>query len=304
MKSRSLGLAGGAAVLVCWAFVSTAQPPPVTPAPTTPPPTNQPNAAATPAANPPATPVRRRRNDTYPDYDAVSVERGQKEFVSTCGFCHGSNAKGGETGPDLLRSVVVLDDVNGNKIGEVVHNGRPAKGMPKFALTDAQILDIANFLHNSIKMASERGSYQILNIVVGNAQAGQTYFEAKCASCHSVTGDLKGIGAKLDPVALQDRLLMPREGRSFGPSGPVSEKSAVTVTVTPPSGDKEEGVLTHIDDFLVALTTPKGEYRSFARDGDVPKVEVHDPLEPHLKMLTHYTDDEIHNLTAYLVTLK
>jgi mono/diheme cytochrome c family protein len=250
--------------------------------------------------------VRRRRgaNDPYPDYDPASVERGQKEFVATCGFCHGSSAKGGETGPNLLRSVVVLDDENGDKIGEVVRNGRPAKGMPKFALSQAQILDIANFLHNSVKAASLRGNYQILNIVVGNAQAGQAYFESKCASCHSVTGDLKGIGAKYDPVELQDKFLMPRENRRWGASGPVSKGSVVTVAVTLPSGEKVEGPLVHIDDFLVALTDANGEYRSFTRDGDVPKVEVHDPVRPHSDMLVHYTDTDIHNLTAYLVTLK
>lgn len=240
----------------------------------------------------------------FPDYDPASVARGQKEFVATCGFCHGSNAKGGETGPDLLRSVVVLDDENGDKIGEVVRNGRPAKGMPKFALTQAQITDIANFLHNSVKAASLRGTYQILNIVVGNPQAGHAYFEAKCASCHSVTGDLKGIASKYNAVELQDKFLMPREERRFGPVGPVAKGAVVTVTVTTPSGEKIEGELTHIDDFLVALTDANGEYRSFTRDGDVPKVEVHDPLRVHSEMLEQYTDTDIHNLTAYLVTLK
>jgi hypothetical protein len=204
----------------------------------------------------------------------------------------------------LLRSVVVLDDENGDKVGEVVRNGRPAKGMPKFALSQAQILDIANFLHNSVKAASLRGNYQILNIVVGNAQAGQAYFEAKCASCHSVAGDLKGIGAKYDPVALQDKFLMPREDRRWGPSGPASKGSVVTATVTLPSGEKVEGPLLHIDDFLVAVTDANGDYRSFTRNEDVPKVEVHDPLRAHQDMLVHYTDADIHNLTAYLVTLK
>ena len=258
------------------------------------------------ATSPPTAPPRRRRGgmSAYPDYDPASVERGHQEFVATCGFCHGSNAKGGETGPNLLRSVVVLDDNHGEKIGEVVRNGRPDKGMPKFALTQAQITDIANFLHNSIKEASERGSYQILNIVVGNPQVGQAYFDAKCASCHSVTGDLKGIGAKYDPAALQDKFLMPREERRFGPAAPVDKAAEVTVTVTLPSGQKVEGALVHIDDFLVALTDANGDYRSFTRNGDIPKVEIHDPLHTHEEMLRQYTDTDIHNLTAYLVTLK
>jgi mono/diheme cytochrome c family protein len=295
-------LAGGAAILVFGPFILSAQPPAAIPASSTNPVTQAaPNTATTPTS-PPAR--RRRGRSTYPDYDPASVERGQKQFVSTCGFCHGSNAKGGETGPDLLRSVVVLDDDHGEKIGEVVRNGRPDKGMPKFALTETQITDIANFLHNSIKAASQRGSYQILNIVVGNPQAGQAYFEANCASCHSVTGDLKGIGAKYDPATLQDKLLMPREERRFGSAGPIDKAAEITVTVTLPSGQKVEGALDHIDDFLVALTDANGDYRSFTRTGDIPKVEIHDPLRAHSEMLTHYTDANIHNLTAYLVTLK
>jgi mono/diheme cytochrome c family protein len=281
-------------MLYLLALVLSAQPPAATP-----PSQAAPSQAAT---VPPR--ARRTRSDAYPDYDPASVARGQKEFVATCGFCHGSNAKGGETGPDLLRSVTVLDDENGDKIGEVVRQGRPAKGMPKFALTPAQILDIATFLHNSVKAASLRGTYQILNIVVGNAQAGQAYFQEKCASCHSVTGDLKGIGAKYSPVDLQDKLLMPREERRWAPSGPVSKGSAVTVTVTLPSDQTVEGTLDHIDDFTVALTDANGDYHSFTRNDDVPKIEIHDPLKAHSQMLTQYTDADIHNLTAYLVTLK
>jgi mono/diheme cytochrome c family protein len=298
MTFRSLRLAGGAAILAFGPLILAAQPPAAAPA-------SPAEPAAQAAPNTEQRPVRRHRpGDPYPDYDAASVERGQSQFVSTCGFCHGSNAKGGETGPDLLRSVVVLDDNHGEKIGEVVRNGRPDKGMPKFALTEAQISDIANFLHNSIKAASQRGSYQILNIVVGNPQAGQAYFEAKCASCHSVNGDLKGIGAKYDPAALQDKFLMPREERRRGPAGPVAKAAEVTVTVTLPSGEKVEGDLAHIDDFMVALTDSNGDYRSFTRNGDIPKVEIHDPLQAHSQMLPHYTDTDIHNLTAYLVTLK
>lgn len=239
-------------------------------------------------------------------YNADSVERGQKEFVATCGFCHGARANGGESGPDLLRSVLVLDDENGNKIGPVILNGRPDKGMPKFALSHQQILDIANFLHESIKAAASRGTYQILNIVTGDPKAGEAYFNGagKCSTCHSVTGDLKGIGAKYDPVALQDKFLMPRERRRGGSAAPESAKTAITATVTLPSGKSVTGELDHIDDFTVALTTSDGEYQSFTRDGDSPKVELHDPLQAHLDMLTKYTDADIHNLTAYLVTLK
>ena len=239
-------------------------------------------------------------------YDPASVERGQKEFVSTCGFCHGARANGGESGPDLLRSVLVLDDDHGEKIGQVILNGRPDKGMPKFAMTQEQITDIANFLHESIKAAASRGTYRILNIVTGDPKAGEAYFNGagKCNTCHSVAGDLKGIGAKYDPVALQDKFLMPRQFRRRGPMQSVPSKASVTVTVTLSSGQSFTGRLDHIDDFNVALTDSNGEYHSFSRNNDIPRVEIHDPLKAHSDMLTKYTDVDIHNLTAYLVTLK
>ena len=241
-----------------------------------------------------------------PTEDPASVERGEKQFVAACSFCHGVHAKGGEGGPDLLRSVLVLDDTRGDKIGPVILNGRPGTAMPKFAMTPEQISDIANFLHHSINAAAERGGYQILDIVTGNAAAGKAYFNGagKCNTCHSVEGDLKGIGAKYDPSTLQGKFLMPR-GRSWRRRGkPTKPEAPVTATVTLPSGQTFSGTLDHIDDFNVALTDASGDYHSFVRKGDVPKVELHDPLQFHKDMLMKYTDTDIHNLTAYLVTLK
>ena len=235
--------------------------------------------------------------------NAESIERGQKTFVQNCGFCHGSRAKGGEKGPDLLRSVLVLDDEKGQSIGHVILAGRPDKGMPKFAMTPEQIADISNFLHDSIESAKNRDTYQILNIVTGDPKAGETYFNGvgKCTSCHSVTGDLKGIGGRYDPVTLQDKILMPRD-RWGGTPRP---KSAVTVTVTLPSGEAITGYLLGVNDFVVGLRDESGGFRSFTRkDENNPKVEIHDPLKVHTDMLKSYTDENIHNLTAYLVTLK
>ena len=242
----------------------------------------------------------------YPVYDPAVVDRGKNAFVSSCGFCHGANAKGGESGPDLLRSVLVLDDDNGERIGPVILNGRPDKGMPKFAFSQAQISDIATFLHNSIRAASLHGVYPIADIVTGDPKAGQAYFNGsgKCNTCHSVAGDLKGIGAKYDPVTLQGKFLMPR---TAGPGGvPTASRDAaqIMVKVSLPSGRSFEGKLQHIDDFNVALIDSSGEYHSFAREGDTPRVEAHDPLQAHLDMLRKYTDTDMHNITAYLVTLK
>lgn len=242
-----------------------------------------------------------------PKYDPASVERGQKTFVATCGFCHGSHATGGEKGPDLLRSVLVLDDENGKSIGHMILKGRPDKGMPKFVMSEQQISDIANFLHNSISAAAQRDTYKILDIVTGDPKAGEAYFNGagKCNSCHSVTGDLKGVGSKYEPVKLQDKLLMPRDRwNETGAGSSAQNKSAVTVTVIFPSGESCNGNLVSIDDFTVALRDANGEYHSFTRKGDTPRVEIHNPLKAHSDMLMQYTDRDIHNLTAYLVTLK
>ena len=238
-----------------------------------------------------------------PKYDPASVERGKATFVSACGFCHGSNATGGEKGPDLLRSVVVLDDENGKTIGPIILKGRPDKGMPRFPFTPQQIADIANFLHNSIKNAIDRDNYKILNIVTGDAKAGEAYFNGAghCTSCHSVTGDFKGIGAKYEPVTLQGKMLQPSYSWTEGmPPHPVI---AYSVTVTLPSGESFTGTPVSLDDFNVALREPSGAYHSFTRTKSM-RVEIHNRLQAHLDMLSRYTDADIHNLTAYLVTLK
>lgn len=237
-----------------------------------------------------------------PKHDSASAERGKANFVAACGFCHGSNAKGGEKGPDLLRSVLVLDDENGKAIGPVILRGRPDKGMPRFPFTPQQIADIANFLHDAIKNAIDRDNYKILNIVTGDPKAGEAYFNGHCASCHSVTGDLKGIGAKYEPVTLQGKMLQPNYTWTEGtPPHPVV---AYSVTVTLPSGESFTGTPTYYDDFNVALREPDGTYHSFKRTMNGPRVEIHNRLQAHVDMLRRYTDGDIHNLTAYLVTLK
>ena len=235
-----------------------------------------------------------------------AVERGQKLFVARCGFCHGSNAKGGESGPDLVRSVMALDDEGGDKIGPVIRNGRPDRGMPAFPLSDDQIKDVAAFLRSRQQAAIDRGSYAIQNIVTGDAKKGQAYFNGagKCNTCHSPTRDLAHVATKYDPVALQSRLVYP--GSSRRPrrgEDPVPIAIATPVTVTLASGQTVTGKLEYIDDFNVALRDTSGAYRSFERDNGV-KVEVRDPLAAHEELLKKYTDEEIHNLMAYLVTLK
>jgi cytochrome c oxidase cbb3-type subunit 3 len=236
--------------------------------------------------------------------DPAAVERGQKTFVARCGFCHGSNGNGGESGPDLVRSVLALDDEGGDKIGPVIRSGRPDKGMPAFPLTDDQVKDVAAFLRSRQQAAIDRSTYTIQNIVTGDAKKGQAYFNGagRCNTCHSPTGDLKGVATKYEPVALQSRLLYPRTQRRRE-EGPEPKSIPTRVTVTLASGQTVTGTLEFMDDFDVALRDASGDYRSFSRDPGV-KVDVRDPLAAHEELLKKYTDDEMHNLVAYLVTLK
>ncbi len=263
-----------------------------------------------------AAPQAPRNGDSYPQRepdDPAAVARGKTLYSVTCGFCHGSDARGGENnGPNLLRSEIVLKDQHGEEIAPVVQNGRLDRGMPKFDLTKAQIADIAAYIH-SFKVGGYDVSRMVPpSIVVGDAKAGATFFASTCSKCHSTTGDLAGIGTRFsDPKALQQTWLIPGSasrgpwrGGPNGTNGNSTKVPPTTVTVTLPSGEKVEGRLGRIDDFVVSLTQEDGTHRSFTRDGDTPKVEVHDPLQPHKDLLRVYTDKNIHDMTAYLVTVK
>jgi len=265
-------------------------------------------APATPGVgNPTATfPAQQR-----PLGDPATIARGNGLYEANCRLCHGADLRGGDQGgPNLLRSAVVLADQSGELIGPVILNGRSNPGiptMPKFTLPAEDVRAIAEYLHSvAATMQGQggppRGTPAVLNVVVGDAAAGQAYFAKNCSGCHSVTGDLAGIGARnTNPMLLQNAWLGGQAGgggRAGGATNPVM------VTVTPPSGPKVEGRLGRIDDFLVIVNLEDGSSRSFRRNGDVPKVELRDPRDAHRKLLPTYTDKDIHDVTAYLVTLK
>jgi mono/diheme cytochrome c family protein len=245
-----------------------------------------------------------------PVTDTAAVERGQQLLAAQCGFCHGANARGGSGGPDLTRSTLVQADEGGKQLGEFLATGRPDKGMPKFDMPPAQVSDLASFLHSAIYQNSNRRLYKILDIVVGDAKAGEAYFNGagRCSSCHSPSKDLKGVGAKYEPATLQGRLLLPR-GRERAPGSPpaplYADPTALTVTVTPPSGEPVSGGLVRLTDFEVTLyDAGAGRMRSWLRNGDTPKVVVVDPLQAHVDHLSKWTDADMHNMTAYLTSLK
>jgi mono/diheme cytochrome c family protein len=236
-----------------------------------------------------------------PADDPATVARGKQVFSVNCSFCHGSDGRGGEGGPNLLRSPLVLNDQKGEIIAAVVLNGRVDKGMPKFNLPRDSVTDIAAYLH-SIKVG-KMSNFTPRMVLVGNAAAGKAYFNGKggCSKCHSVTKDLAGIGA-MDPKSLQDAIFA---GGATGLLGaPAAGAKPRTVTVTFPTGEAVKGTLISLDDFVVVLSDADGRRRSIRRDGDVPRVEVVNPRQPHLDMIRQWEDRDLHNVTAYLETLK
>lgn len=228
------------------------------------------------------------------DVSDPAVERGHKSFQQACGFCHGPNATGARA-PDLVRSPLVAHDLKGDKIGEVIRGGRPDKGMPAMSLTDTQIQDIAAYLHARAAEALNSGGvpakYPLEKLLTGNAQAGKSFFDGAggCKNCHSVTGDLATIATKYPPVELQSRMLYPG-----------GKHTVVVVTLS--SGEQIKGPLVHADDFVVSLRDASGWYRSFSRDA--VKVELQDSLTAHRDLLGNLTQADVHNLFAYLQTLK
>ncbi len=240
-----------------------------------------------------ATPLPRQQ----PTEDPAAVERGQALFKSSCGFCHGDDATGARA-PDLLRSPVVLRDDGGNLLGPTIRNGRPDKGMPSFTtMKDDQIAAIVAFLHHQANLALHSNrvarDYPLARLLTGNAQAGKAYFDGAggCSGCHSVTGDLAHIAKKYSPIELQQHMVYP--------SGNDVSKTA---TVTLKDGTEYRGKVVHQDEFNIGLMCDDGWYRSFR--ADEVKISEKDPLEAHRELMRKYTDADIHNLFAYLESLK
>ena len=242
---------------------------------------------------------------------AAAVERGREILIARCGFCHGTNGRGGAGGSDLTRSPIVQEDEGGKQLNAFLKVGRPEKNMPKFDLPDQEVADLAAFLHATIRAVSNRGDYQILDIVTGDPKRGAAYFQGAggCASCHSVEGDLKGVGAKYEPVALQQRMLLPRGGQRMGGGprrgfAPFLDPNAVKATVALPDGPVT-GALVRLTDFEVTIYDASAQRpRSFLRQDGMPAVTLTDPLQAHVDLLRRWTDPDMHDVTAYLVSLK
>jgi cytochrome c oxidase cbb3-type subunit 3 len=262
-------------------------------------------------APPPAAPRRQGGfvpGQQRPTGDPAEIARGSSIYGIACRSCHGADLRGGDMGgPNLLRSQLALSDRDGEKIVPVIQGSMQSSGMPAIPMSPQDAKAVATYVRSVLATIGGQGkpptSQEPPSILVGNAAEGQAFFAAKCASCHSVTGDLKGVAARIpDPKTLQNTWVA--GGGRPGRGGPPSAQRAVTVAVTPRGGSPVEGLLLRMDDFIVTLELSDGTQRSFRRDGDVPKVEVRDPLTGHRQLLPVYEDKDMHNVTAYLVTLK
>lgn len=239
-----------------------------------------------------------------PPIDPAIVARGKVLFGINCQGCHGQDLRGGDMGgPNLLRSQVALSDQDGELIVPIIQGARQSQGMPAIGLSIEDSKTVAAYVRSVIATIGVQGkppgSEKPPSIVVGNAAEGEAYFSMKCKSCHSPTGDLQGIASRFtDPKSLQNLWV------AGSIRGATSKASIAEVTVTPPSGKSVEGQLVRIDDFLVTVKLSDDTSRTFRRNGDIPKVVLRDPLKAHRDLLSVYTDKEMHDVTAYLVTLK
>lgn len=254
-------------------------------------------AQASPAAVPPPATA------TPQSYPPGQARAGQPIFSAQCGFCHGRDAMGGETGPDLTRAASVAADVRGDTIGPLVRNGRADKGMPAFNLADADLSAVVAFIHDQKAKAESltggRRAVGVADLQTGNADAGKQYFERACATCHSPAGDFAGLAKRLEGLTLLQRMLYPSGAAAA--SRPAAASRA-KVTVTRPSGETVNGALAYRDEFTIALTDPSGAYRAFSTSQVTFTVD--DPLQAHAAQLGKYTDDDMHNVLAYLQTLR
>ena len=223
------------------------------------------------------------------------VERGGPMFLQQCGFCHGRDAAGGEDGPDLTRSKLVASDVAGDKIAPVIREGRPEKGMPRFSVSDGELAALVAFIHDQKTKAEAlvggRRGVDVADLQTGNVEAGKQYFNGagKCSTCHSPSGDLAGVAKRFEGLKLEQRMLYPKDAKA-------------KVTVTLPSGKSLSGELAYQDEFVIGMSDSDHHYHSWPTS--MVKFSVDAPAEAHAALLPKYTDDDIHNLMAYLQTLR
>ncbi|WP_263419250.1 c-type cytochrome [Terriglobus albidus] len=252
-------------------------------------------APRTPAQRPSWTVGSQGPLPEHAKFTPQQAENGGALFIQNCAFCHGKDAGGGETGPDLTRSKLVTGDKNGEAIGAVIRNGRLDKGMPRFSLSDTEILNLVAFIHAqqdaSLSQSGNRRGVDESDLHTGNAEAGKKYFEGPggCTQCHSATGDLAGIASKFSGLRLEMQMLYPRDAKT-------------KATVKTKSGQTFTGTVEYEDEFTLGIRDSSGIYRSWPMTAITAKLDK--PVEAHVTAMSKYTDDDIHNVLAYIQTLK
>jgi cytochrome c oxidase cbb3-type subunit 3 len=232
-------------------------------------------------------------------YPAEQIQTGEGRFNSQCGFCHGRDAAGGETGPDLTRSALIAQDTRGDKIGPLLKAGRPDRGMPSFDLTAAELGAVVAFIHAQKTkfetLGGGRRAVDAADLATGKADAGRRYFNRKggCSGCHSATGDLARVASRYQGLQLLQRMLYPS-----GPPVPAPPK----VSFTLPEGQTVIAPLAGQDEFTITVLDPAGARQTFSRSA--VKFKIDDPMSAHFDQLGKYTDKDMHDVFAYLDTLK
>jgi cytochrome c oxidase cbb3-type subunit 3 len=235
--------------------------------------------------------------------------RGKSLYEANCASCHSADLRGGSKGTNLLRSGTALTDQHGELVGAAI-----AKHTPSLTLVSADSVAIAEYIHSVHATMGGQGSPPgrnptgvELNVLVGDPKAGEASFTMLCSSCHSVTGDLKGIASKFEDARALQNGWVAGSTAAFAGGGRGGGGAGNPATVTLADGSKLEGTLVRKDDFLVILTLPDGTRKSIARNNGVPKVDVKDPRDAHKTMVLKLDDPEnkkMHDITAYLWTIK
>jgi cytochrome c oxidase cbb3-type subunit 3 len=227
--------------------------------------------------------------------DKAAASRGVPLFQRNCAHCHGRQAHGA-TGPSLITSDVVLGDDHGEHLVPFLKIGRPEKDMPSFAnMPKDQLRDIAEFLHLQVEAVANRGAYHVLNILVGNSAQGQAYVSAHCMSCHTAE-TFAHIGNKFRSAEQLQR-------GWIWPTRPADTSLAPGAIVKTPEGATISGRVTQVSDFRITLVDQAGQTHAIDREPGV-EVNISDPLAAHQELIKSLHNEDMHNVTAYLETLK
>ncbi len=234
-------------------------------------------------------------------YSPDLVQQGSALFRQDCSFCHGRDAGGGESGPDLTRSKLVAADVDGDKIGPVVRNGRPDKGMPPFDRSDQQIASLVAFIHTQQNLAlasasGRRGSggrkgVDASDLQTGNVEAGKQYFNGAGGCCSLPFADRRSGWTR---IALQR-------------PGTRRNRCSIPDTRSRKSQSHSRLVRRSMELWNIWMSLRLGSSIPRAPiDHGGPAMctfKVDTALDAHVELFSKYTDADVHNLMAYLQTL-